>query len=88
MARIHQEEIDRIKHEVRIEDLVRARGIELRRHGEHDLIGRCPFHADETPSLVISPEKGLWHCMGACQTGGDVFAWVMKTEGVSFRHAY
>jgi DNA primase len=88
MARIPQEEIDRIKHEVRIEDLVRARGIELRKHGTSDLAGKCPFHQDDTPSLVITPEKGLWHCMGACQTGGDVFAWVMKTEGVSFRHAY
>lgn len=65
MARIPQEVIDRVKHEVRVEDLVRARGIELERHGEHDLIGKCPFHSDETSSLVISPEKGLWHCMGA-----------------------
>jgi len=88
MARIPQEEVERVKHEVRIEDLVRARGIELKKHGTKDLIGKCPFHEDDHPSLVITPEKGLWHCMGACQIGGDVFAWVMKTEGVSFRHAY
>jgi DNA primase catalytic core len=36
---------------------------------------------------VISPEKNLWHCLGACQTGGSVIDWVMKAEGVSFRHA-
>jgi DNA primase catalytic core len=37
--------------------------------------------------LVISPEKNLWHCLGACGTGGTVIDWVMKTESVSFRHA-
>jgi DNA primase len=36
---------------------------------------------------VISPEKNLWHCLGACQTGGSVIEWVMKAEGVSFRQA-
>jgi len=87
MAHIPQEEIERIKHEVRIEELVGARAIALKTHGQN-LLGLCPFHNDHEPSLVVTPEKNLWHCMGACQTGGDVFAWVQKTEGVSFRHAY
>jgi DNA primase len=87
MARIPQEEIDRIKHEVRLEELVRARGVELKTHGAN-LLGLCPFHDDHDPSLVITPAKNLWHCLGKCQIGGDVFAWVQKTEGVSFRHAY
>ena len=52
-----------------------------------DLLGLCPFHDDHEPSLVISPEKNLWHCLGACQAGGSVIDWVMKCEGVSFRHA-
>ncbi|HVS59519.1 MAG TPA: DNA primase [Gemmatimonadaceae bacterium] len=88
MARIPQEEVDRIKHEVRIEELVRAYGVELRPHGAKDLIGKCPFHDDTHASLVVTPEKNLWHCLGACQTGGDVFAWLQKIEAVSFRHAY
>ena len=50
-------------------------------------IGRCPFHDDRTPSLVVTPAKNLWHCLGACQAGGTVIDWVMKAEGVSFRHA-
>ena len=37
--------------------------------------------------LVITPEKNLWHCLGACQTGGSAIDWVMRTKGVSFRHA-
>jgi DNA primase len=52
-----------------------------------DHVGRCPFHDDKTPSLVVTPAKNLWRCFGACDTGGDVIAWVRKREGVSFRHA-
>src|SRR5437868_10940142 len=84
--RIPTEVIERLKQEASLERLAEARGIELKRHGA-DLIGRCPFHNDKTPSLVITPTKNLWHCLGACQTGGTVIDWVMRAEGVSFRHA-
>jgi DNA primase catalytic core len=87
MARIPAEEIDRIKQQVSLERLVASHGIELRKHGAADLIGRCPFHDDKSPSLVVSPKKNLWHCLGACQAGGSVIDWVMKAKGVSFRHA-
>lgn len=59
---------------------------ELERRGR-DLVGCCPFHEDDTPSLVISPRNNLWHCLGACQQGGSVIDWVMRSRGVSFRHA-
>ena len=86
MARIPDEEIERLKREVSIERLAEARGVKLKRHGA-DLIGLCPFHEDHSPSLVISPKKNLWNCLGACRRGGDVIEWVMRAEGVSFRHA-
>jgi DNA primase len=86
MARIAEDEIERLKREVSLERLAEARGVKLRRHGA-DLIGLCPFHEDHSPSLVISPKKNLWNCLGACCRGGDVIAWVMHAEGVSFRHA-
>jgi DNA primase catalytic core len=86
MARIPDEEIERLKREVPIERLVTGFGIELKRHGA-ELIGRCPFHEDHTPSLVVSPRNNLWHCLGACNIGGSTIDWVMKTKGVSFRHA-
>ncbi len=89
MPRIPTAEISRFKQEVDLAALVRAKGIELQPHGTGgDLVGCCPFHDDRTPSLVVSPRKNLWNCLGACQAGGDVFQWVMKVEGVSFRHAY
>lgn len=86
MARIPDEDIERIKQEVSLQRLVEVRGIELKRHGA-DLLGLCPFHDDREPSLVVSPNKNLWHCLGACQSGGSVIDWVMKAQGVSFRHA-
>jgi DNA primase catalytic core len=86
MARIAGSELERLKREISVERLAEARGVALKKHGS-DLIGLCPFHDDREPSLVITPDKNLWHCLGACQAGGTVIDWVMKAEGVSFRHA-
>ncbi len=86
MARIPEAEIERLKLEISLQRLAESQGIELKRHGA-DLIGLCPFHDDHEPSLVISSKKNLWHCLGACQSGGSVIDWVIKTHGVSFRHA-
>jgi hypothetical protein len=86
MARIQDGELARIKREVSLVGLVQAAGVALKRHGA-DWIGLCPFHDDTNPSLVITPAKNLWHCLGACQRGGSVIDWVMRREAVSFRHA-
>jgi DNA primase len=86
MARVPEAELERLKEQVSLVSLVTAAGVELRKAGA-DLVGRCPFHEDRTPSLVVSPAKNLWHCLGACQAGGSVVDWVMRAEGVSFRHA-
>ena len=86
MVRVPAAEIGRLKAEVSLVSLAEAAGVALRKTGA-DLTGCCPFHEDGTPSLVISPERNLWHCLGACQAGGSVIDWVMRAEGVSFRHA-
>ena len=86
MARIPESELERLKTEVSLERLAESQGIRLAVHGA-DRIGLCPFHDDREPSLVITPAKNLWHCLGACQAGGSVIDWVMRAEGVSFRHA-
>jgi DNA primase catalytic core len=65
--------------------LVEASGVELKKGGK-DMLGRCPFHEDATASLVVTPGKNLWHCFG-CGVGGGPIDWVMKRQGVSFRHA-
>jgi len=86
MPRIPPAELDRLKQDVSLQRLVESRGVLLERHGK-DLMGLCPFHNDTSPSLVVSSKQNLWHCLGACQQGGSVIDWVMKSEGVSFRHA-
>ena len=86
MARFTDEQINRLKQDISLQRLIESQGIKLKKHGK-DYLGLCPFHDDHDPSLVISPDKNLWHCLGACQTGGSVIDWVMQREGVSFRHA-
>ena len=85
MARIPETEIERLKNEVSVERLVESSGTLLKKSGK-DWIGRCPFHEDDTASLVVTPAKNLWHCFG-CGVGGGPIDWVIKLRGVSFRHA-
>ena len=86
MARLPDDVVNRLKTEVSLLRLVQSQGHQVKKHGK-DYILSCPFHADDTPSLVITPKTNLWHCMGACQKGGSVIDWVMQTQGVSFRFA-
>lgn len=86
MGHIPDEEKARLKREISIVRLAQARGVKLKQYGK-ELIGLCPFHKDTNPSLNIDPVKNVWHCKGACGEGGDVILWVMRAEGVSFRHA-
>jgi DNA primase catalytic core len=85
MARIPPEELERLKADISVERLVESSGVELKAAGK-DLLGRCPFHEDREASLVVTPGKNLWHCF-SCQIGGGPIDWMMKTKGVSFRHA-
>jgi DNA primase len=49
---------------------------------------RCPLgtHTDSKASLIVTPEKNLWHCLG-CDAGGDVIELVMALDQVPFREA-
>jgi len=85
MARIAEDELERLKSEVSVERLVESSGIELKKAGK-DKVGRCPFHEDETASLVVTSAKNLWHCFGCGAAGGPI-DWVMRRQAVSFRHA-
>jgi DNA primase catalytic core len=88
MARIPEAELERVKREVDLVALVEASGVKLYRQG-NDWAGLCCWHEDHEPSLVVSPEKDppLWHCLGACQTGGTAIDWVMRRDRLSFREA-
>ena len=85
MARIADDELERLKAEVDLAELVRGHGVELKEEGA-DLVGLCPLHDDKTASFHVTPGKNLFHCFG-CGAAGSVVDWVMATGKVSFRHA-
>jgi DNA primase catalytic core len=85
MPRIPEEELKKLKDEIDLVALIQSKGVALSKQG-NDYKGLCPFHDEKTPSFVVTPAKGLWHCFG-CGVGGTVVDFVMQTEKVSFRHA-
>lgn len=68
-------------------DIVQLIGekVRLRRVGTR-WSGLCPFHNEKTPSFTVNPERQIWHCFG-CNKGGDVFAFLMETDKVTFPEA-
>ncbi len=78
--------IDDIKDRIDILEVV-SETVKLKKSGR-TYVGFCPFHANtRTPSFVVWPESGTWKCFGACNTGGDVFTFLMKRDGLEFKDA-
>lgn len=77
--------VEEIKQRVDIVDLV-SRYTPLTRSGAH-YKGLCPFHNERTPSFVVFPDSGHWHCFGACATGGDVISFLRMKENLEFLEA-
>jgi len=73
--------IDEIRDKCNIAEIV-AGYIPLKRAGRN-YRALCPFHKEKTPSFMVSPEKGIFHCFG-CGAGGNVFNFIMKHEGLEF----
>ena len=55
---------------------------EIKNRGSRVIHVRCPFHGDDTPSCAIYTDQERWYCFGSCQTGGDVFEWISRRDGV------
>lgn len=77
--------VEEIKQRLDIVEVISAY-VPLRKSGRN-YKGLCPFHQEKTPSFVVFPETGTWHCFGACGTGGDLFSFIMKRENADFREA-
>lgn len=81
---IPRQTVDEILSKTDIVALVGQR-VTLKRAGQV-FKGLCPFHAEKTPSFTVSPKRGSFHCFG-CGASGDAFAFLMQSDGVSFREA-
>jgi DNA primase catalytic core len=84
---IAESEIEKLKQSVSLAEVIRAHGVELKRKGKQ-LWGLCPFHVEDEPSFAVDERKGLWNCLGKCQTGGDVFNFIMKLDSIGFKQAF
>src|SRR5712692_9432035 len=75
--------VDEVKQKLDIIDIV-SETVRLRKSGR-SFAGFCPFHSNtRTPAFYVFPDTQSWHCFGACNTGGDVFTFVMKKENLDF----
>ena len=78
--------IDQVKSQLDLVEVVRGYVPALKKSGR-TWKAPCPFHNEHTPSFIVDPERGTWHCFGACATGGDVIEFVRRSEHLDFREA-
>src|SRR3989454_11903021 len=76
--------LDDIRAGVDIVDFI-GRFVNLRKAGTN-WKGLCPFHGEKTPSFMVNPKKGIFHCFG-CGVGGDIFGFLMRQDRLSFPEA-
>ncbi|HEX7542527.1 MAG TPA: DNA primase [Patescibacteria group bacterium] len=80
-----ENQIEEIKRKIDIVEFI-GNFITLKKAGRN-FKAVCPFHQEKSPSFVVSPERGIWHCFGACGEGGDVIKFLMKWENITFIEA-
>jgi DNA primase len=83
--RVSMDFAEQVKSSVRIEEVV-GEVVRLRKSGTHRYMGLCPFHNEKSPSFTVHVTLQIYKCF-SCGEGGDVFSFVMKTQGVSFFEA-
>ena len=80
----NNEIINQIKESLDIADIIAER-VKLRK-SSRGFMGLCPFHQEDTPSFHVYTDTQSYYCFG-CHEAGDIFSYVMKTEGLAFPDA-
>ncbi|MCC6983947.1 MAG: DNA primase [Bauldia sp.] len=62
-----------------------GRRVKLRKQGR-EFIGLSPFNAEKSPSFTVNDQKGFYHDFSSGKHG-DIFSFVMETEGLGFTEA-
>lgn len=83
-GRIPQELFDEVVEKSDIVDVI-SDYVQLSKAGKN-YKGLCPFHGENTPSFVVSPDKGIYKCFG-CGEGGNVVSFVSSLEAISYPQA-
>ncbi len=81
---ITKDSIENLKSHLDVVDVV-SQFVELKKSGAN-FKACCPFHGEDTPSFVVSPQKQIYHCFG-CGVGGDSIKFVMEYEKLSYPEA-
>ncbi len=84
MVRYSDEIIEEVRQNNDIVDII-SQYVHLTRKGRN-YFGLCPFHNEKSPSFSVSPDRQIFHCFG-CGVGGNVYTFLMKIEGITFREA-
>ena len=84
MVRYSDEIIEEVRLNNDIVDII-SQYVHLTRKGRN-YFGLCPFHNEKSPSFSVSPDRQIFHCFG-CGVGGNVYTFLMKIEGITFREA-
>lgn len=84
MIRYSDEIIEEVRQNNDIVDII-SQYVHLTRKGRN-YFGLCPFHNEKSPSFSVSPDRQIFHCFG-CGVGGNVYTFLMKIEGITFREA-
>jgi DNA primase len=76
--------LDEIRARLPVSQVVGAR-VKLKKSGR-EWAGLSPFNAEKTPSFFVNDQKGFYHDFSSGKHG-DVFTFLMETEGVGFPEA-
>src|SRR3979411_768093 len=76
--------LDELRARLPVSEVV-GRRVKLRKTGR-EFVGLSPFNKEKSPSFTVNDQKGFYHDFSSGKHG-DIFGFIMETEGVAFPEA-